>query len=130
MSAWQLYALSGLAWFGVGMWGLFAHAHWVRKILAVNVAGSGLFLVLAALARRATTPAPDPVPHALVLTGIVVGISATALALSVARRLAEVEATARLDEDATHEPAAPPAGADARAGGDAAPPPAGGGAPP
>jgi len=33
---------------------------------------------------------PDPVPHALVLTGIVVAFSATALALALGRRLREV----------------------------------------
>jgi multicomponent Na+:H+ antiporter subunit C len=38
-----------------------------------------------ALARR-SVPA-DPVPHALVLTGLVVGVSSTALALALAVRL-------------------------------------------
>jgi multicomponent Na+:H+ antiporter subunit C len=32
---------------------------------------------------------PDPVPHALVLTGIVVASSATALALALGKRLRE-----------------------------------------
>ena len=100
MTAWQLYMFSGVAWFGIGLWGVFAQPHWVRKILAANVAGSGLFLVFIAVARRAIG-GPDPVPHALVLTGIVVAVSATALALAVARRLAELDAAARV-----HEPVA------------------------
>lgn len=91
IASWFFYVVSGIAWFGVGLWGLFVHGHWVRKILAANVAGSGLFLIFVAIARRATSVDPDPVPHALVLTGIVVAVSATAIALSIARRLAEVD---------------------------------------
>lgn len=34
---------------------------------------------------------PDPVPHALVITGIVVMVSATAVALSLIRRLQTLE---------------------------------------
>ena len=106
-ASWLWYTLSGIAWFAVGLWGLFAHGHWVRKILAANVAGSGLFLIFVAIARRATAPAPDPVPHALVLTGIVVAVSATALALAVARRLAEADAADAAPTDGAAR--APPA---------------------
>ncbi len=47
--------------------------------------GSGAFLVLVGLAQRAGMA--DPVPQAMVLTGIVVSVAATALALALARRL-------------------------------------------
>ena len=43
--------------------------------------------MLIAVAYRGPGVAPDPVPQALVLTGIVVAVSATALALALARRL-------------------------------------------
>ena len=33
----------------------------------------------------------DPVPHALVLTGIVVAVSATAMALALGKRLQELD---------------------------------------
>ena len=59
----------------------------LRKVLALNVMGSGVFLLLIAAAYRGPDAAPDPVPHALVLTGIVVAVSATALALALGRRL-------------------------------------------
>jgi multicomponent Na+:H+ antiporter subunit C len=81
------YAMAGVLLFSIGLGGLFFCGHVLRKILAVNVAGSGLFLVLVALARRPVDAPPDPVPHALVLTGIVVAVSATAVALTVYRRL-------------------------------------------
>ena len=59
----------------------------VRRILAINIAGAGLFLQLIAAAYQGLFRTPDPVPHALVLTGIVVAFSATALALALGRRL-------------------------------------------
>jgi multicomponent Na+:H+ antiporter subunit C len=59
----------------------------LQRIVAVNVMGSGVFLMLIAVAYRGPGVAPDPVPHALVLTGIVVAVSATALALALVRRL-------------------------------------------
>jgi multicomponent Na+:H+ antiporter subunit C len=55
--------------------------------VAINVMGAGVFLLLIAVAYRGPGLAPDPVPHALVVTGIVVAVSATALALGLARRL-------------------------------------------
>lgn len=49
--------------------------------------GAGVFHVFIAVAYRGLEAAPDPVPHALVLTGIVVAVSATALALTLGQRL-------------------------------------------
>lgn len=87
MTPFVLYAASGMAVLSVGLCGLFIHNDVVRKILAANISASGVFLVLVALARRAESGPPDPVPHALVLTGVVVSVSATALALAIVRRL-------------------------------------------
>lgn len=84
----SVYAFTGVTLFGMGLGGLFLGTHPLKKILAVNLAGSGVFLILVALARRQGNASPDPVPHALVLTGIVVAVSATAVALALYRRLA------------------------------------------
>jgi multicomponent Na+:H+ antiporter subunit C len=81
----HLFALSGVALLLVGFAGVLGHRDLVRRILSLNLASSGVFLVIVALARR--SGAPDPVPHALVLTGLVVGVSSTALALALAVRL-------------------------------------------
>jgi multicomponent Na+:H+ antiporter subunit C len=94
----QLYALSGAALFGVGLWGFVARRHLVRRILAVNVAGSGVFLVLLGLAARPAGD-PDPVPAALVLTGLVVSAAATALALALLLRSHLRSGALRLPED-------------------------------
>ena len=81
MSAALLYALAGTGLFSIGLHALLVHRHLLRKILAINVMGSGVFLVLAAMATRHGAAIPDPVPHAMIITGIVVAVAATALAL-------------------------------------------------
>lgn len=98
MSAPVLYALAGVALFCLGTHALLAQAHLLRKILGANILTSGTFLVLVGLAQRAGSA--DPVPHALVLTGIVVAVSATALALVLLRRLHAQTVAVTLDEDA------------------------------
>lgn len=82
-----LYAWAGVGLVALGLYALIVHAHLLRKILAVNVLGSGVFLVLVALATQRPGAPPDPVPHAMVITGIVVAVSATALALALMLRL-------------------------------------------
>jgi multicomponent Na+:H+ antiporter subunit C len=90
-----VYGLAGAALLAIGLYGLVARPHLLRKILAINVAGNGAFLVLVALAHR--TAVPDPVPHAMVLTGIVVAVSATALGLGLAVRIRDATGSAELD---------------------------------
>ena len=87
MSTAFLYALVGVGLFALGLHALIVHAHLLRKILAINVMGSGTFLVLISLARRTATGSPDTVPQAMVITGIVIAVSATALALALMLRL-------------------------------------------
>ncbi|HEY8375132.1 MAG TPA: cation:proton antiporter subunit C [Nannocystis sp.] len=93
-----LYAVIGVALCSLGLHAAIARRHLMRKVLALNILGSGVFLVLVAIAAR--DPArPDPVPHAMVLTGIVVAVCATALALSLARRLRTERGSTYLPED-------------------------------
>ncbi len=99
MSPVFLYALVGVGLFCLGVHALIVHAHLLRKILAINVMGSGVFLVLVALAARSPGAAPDPVPHAMVITGIVVAISATALALALMLRLRKATGRAELADE-------------------------------
>jgi multicomponent Na+:H+ antiporter subunit C len=94
-----LYALVGVGLFCLGLYALIVHAHLLRKILALNIMGSGVFLVLVALAKRTGNAIPDPVPHAMVITGIVVAVSATALALSLMLRVAAETGRAELPEE-------------------------------
>ena len=98
MNVVSLYALVGIGLFAFGLHALIVHAHLLRKILALNVMGSGTFLVFIALARRTAGGVPDAVPHAMVITGIVVAISATALALVLMLRLSAITGRAELPD--------------------------------
>jgi multicomponent Na+:H+ antiporter subunit C len=82
-----IYTFTGVTLFCLGLCGLFLCYHPFRKILSMNLSGSGIFLILVSFARRQGDLAVDPVPDALVLTGIVVAVSATAVALALYRRL-------------------------------------------
>ncbi len=99
MSVNVLYALAGVVLFATGLYALIAYSHLLRKILAINVSGSGVFLVLVATAHRVPNAPPDPIPHAMVLTGIVVAVSATALALAIACHLQKLTGRPTLSKD-------------------------------
>lgn len=92
MSAAILFGMVGIGIASLAVYALLTAREWIRRILAINVIGVGLFMLLVARAYRGADVAPDPVPHALVLTGIVVAAAATGFALALARRLAEAEA--------------------------------------
>lgn len=83
----NLFALCGAALFGIGLFGILACRHLVRKVIALNLMSTSVFLIMIALSIRTPDGSPDFVPHAMVLTGIVVSLGATALALSLIRRL-------------------------------------------
>ncbi len=89
-----VFGLAGAALIAVGLYALIVRRHLLRKILALNVIGNGVFLSLVALAQRAGLP--DPVPHAMVLTGIVVAVSATAFAVALAVRVRDATGQAVL----------------------------------
>ena len=81
------YGGSGILLVILGLWSFLVHVPLLRKLIAINVRGAGVFHLLVAIAYRGIDTPPDPVPHALVLTGIVVAVSATALALAFGKRL-------------------------------------------
>jgi multicomponent Na+:H+ antiporter subunit C len=107
MSAATLAGLVGAALVGLGLYGLIVDPQPLRKILAFNLIGSGVFLVFGIIARRgAASGFPfDPVPQAMVITGIVVAFAASALAVALILRLQEETGNVSFDSDA---PAKPP----------------------
>jgi multicomponent Na+:H+ antiporter subunit C len=87
------FLVAGVALFALGLYGVLAGAPLLRRLLAANIMGNGTFLVLMATGHESKgAGAGDPVAHALVLTGIVVAVSATALGLELACRLREATA--------------------------------------
>ena len=95
MTAPLLYSLTGAILFGAGLFGFLRLSHLLRKLLAFNIMGSGVFLVMVGLPQHQGSP--DPVPQALVLTGIVVAIAATALAVVLVRRYYHLSGLTSLD---------------------------------
>ena len=106
MTATTLYGLCGAALVGLGLYGLICHPGALRKILAFNLLGGGVFLLFGVIAQRgggALTATGlgadgDPVPQALVITGLVVAFAATAIAVALLRRLAEASRQTTLDQ--------------------------------
>lgn len=86
--------------FGVGFTTLLLHRNLIKKILGLNIMDTAVYLFLASLGYVEGRTAPilkdgitsaekyiNPVPSGLVLTGIVVSVSVTALMLALTIRL-------------------------------------------
>ncbi len=78
----MLYLIAATGIIGIGIFGLFSQRHPVRKLLAVNLLSTAAFLLLIVISGDTLSP-PDPLSQALVLTGIVVAVAATAFALAL-----------------------------------------------
>ena len=94
-----VYGITAVVLAGIAIWGFFVRADLLRRVIALNVLGTGIFLLLVAVARRVPGEAPDPVPHAMVLTGIVVTVSASAFALVLLRRIYDATGRISLPDD-------------------------------
>lgn len=100
----SLYTLLGVGLIAIALYATVTQAHLLRKVLALNVLGAGVFMLLITVAYPTAKvseemPAADPVPHALVLTGLVVAVSATALALALISRYYDETGRSTLPED-------------------------------
>ena len=91
MSAESVFGLASAALVGLGLYGAVVHGEPLRRLLAFNLIGGGVFLLFGVIARRGAAAGfgGDPVPQALVITGLVVAFSATALAVALIERLSE-----------------------------------------
>jgi multicomponent Na+:H+ antiporter subunit C len=104
-----LAGLVGAAVVGLGLYGLIVDPQPLRKLLAFNLIGSGVFLIFGIVARRGAAAGLsfDPVPQAMVITGIVVAFAASALAVALILRLSETSGRVTLDPDAWTKPDEP-----------------------
>ncbi|MDQ2078139.1 NADH-quinone oxidoreductase subunit K [Marinimicrobium sp. ABcell2] len=98
MSLSLFYLCVGTTLWLLGLHGMLRQSHVLRRIIAVNIMGGGVFTVMVALAIRSDPV--DPVLQALVVTGLVVAVSATAFAL----RLASSEAVAQREKQQEEAP--------------------------
>ena len=106
MSAATVFGLSAAMLAGLGLYGLIAQPDPLRKILAFNLLGGGVFLFFGVVARRSAAAGfgGDPVPKALVITGMVVAFAATALAVALVLRLFQATGSASLSEPVNESP--------------------------
>lgn len=97
--------------FGVGFTMLLLHRNLIKKIMGMNIMDTAVYLFLAAKGYISGRMVPiitdgireasayiNPVPSGLVLTGIVVSVSTTALMLALTIRLYERYGSLDLDE--------------------------------
>jgi multicomponent Na+:H+ antiporter subunit C len=102
MGAVTVFGLCAAVAVGLGLYGVITNPQPLRKILAFNLIGSGVFTFFGVIAHRGAAAGfgGDPIPQALVITGIVVAFSATALALALLLRLFRAAGSATLRADA------------------------------
>lgn len=84
----MLYSICATILLAIGLIGFLLSSDFLRKLLALNVIGMAIFMVLIAAA-NSDPNAIDPIPHAMVLTGIVVAAAGTALGLNLASKIAK-----------------------------------------
>lgn len=100
--------------FGIGLSNLVLAKNLIKKIIGLNIMDTSVYLFLAAKGYVENTLSPivsaeelggidsamytNPVPSGLVLTGIIVSVSVTAVLLSLAVRLSEEFHTLDIDE--------------------------------
>jgi multicomponent Na+:H+ antiporter subunit C len=98
-----LFGLCAAGLVGIGLYGLVVAPTWLRRLVAFNVTGAGVFMVFGVAARRGAgaSLAADPVPQALVITGIVVAFAASALAVALVVRLASAMREEEIGRDET-----------------------------
>ncbi|MFW3615599.1 hypothetical protein [Billgrantia antri] len=80
---------AGLGLLGMGLWAFALHHHLLRRLLAFNVIGTGIFLILMSLIDSRALA----VAHGLVVTGLAVALLGTALGALLIRRLETLEAS-------------------------------------
>ncbi|MDD6035220.1 MAG: cation:proton antiporter subunit C [Lachnospiraceae bacterium] len=105
------YEAVSMILFGIGFTTLLLNRNMIKKIMGLNIMDTAIYLFLAAkgyiFGRKVpivngTVPEPEtyinPIPSGLVLTGIVVSVSVTAVMLSLTIRLYRRYRTLDIDE--------------------------------
>lgn len=95
----------------IGLWGLLTRRNLIKMILGFSIMDTGTHLIIIGLGYRKGATAPildssvipgtplvDPIPSALALTAIVIGLAVTALMLATAVRLHDSRGTAAIDD--------------------------------
>jgi multicomponent Na+:H+ antiporter subunit C len=105
---------SGLGLILIGLWGMLTQRNLIRMIIGFSLLDTGIHMVMVSIGYvtggtapiiDATVPAAeaasrvvDPLPSALVLTAIVIGLGVTAVMLAFAVRIYQEKKTLNIDE--------------------------------
>lgn len=105
------YETASIILFGIGFTALLLNKNLIKKFIGLNIMDTSIYLFLTAkgyitgrvplmYADSARDPAlyVNPLPSALVLTGIVVSVSVTAFSLALVLRLYNIYGTLDMDE--------------------------------
>ena len=104
----------------VGFYILISRRNLVKKILGLNIFQTSVFIFYISMGKITGGTAPillegegdvvysNPLPHVLILTAIVVGVSTTAVALSLVVRIKEAYGTIEGDEITAMDNEMPP----------------------
>ena len=105
------YEAAAMVLFGIGFTTMLLHPNLIKKIIGLNIMDTAIYLFLAAKGYIEGKLAPiivngdlametyiNPIPSSLVLTGIVVSVSVTAISLSLVQRLYRKYNTLNIDE--------------------------------
>jgi multicomponent Na+:H+ antiporter subunit C len=105
------YEAVSMILFGIGFTTMLLHPNLVKKIIGLNIMDTAIYLFLAAKGYIEGKLAPiivngdlametyiNPIPSSLVLTGIVVSVSVTAISLSLVQKLYKKYKTLNIDE--------------------------------
>ena len=83
----DVFAIAAAGLMAMGFYGFVAQPHPLRRILAINIFGNGVFMSMILIAHWLPN-GPDTIPHAMVITGLVIAVSASAFGLALIRRQA------------------------------------------
>ena len=105
---------SGFGLILIGLWGMLTQRNIIRMIIGFSLLDTGIHMVMVSIgyvtggtapiinaavpAAEAVNRVVDPLPSALVLTAIVIGLGVTAVMLSFAVRIYQEKKTLNIDE--------------------------------
>ena len=105
---------AGLGMVLIGLWGMLSRKHLIRIIIGFSVLDTGIHMVMVSIGYVTGRTAPivdaavgvagaagrvvDPLPSALVLTAIVIGLGVTAVMLSYAVRIHRERGSLSIDD--------------------------------
>ena len=105
------YEAVSMILFGIGFTTMLLHPNLIKKIIGLNIMDTAIYLFLTAKGYIEGKLAPiivngdlsmetyiNPIPSSLVLTGIVVSVSVTAISLALVQRLYKKYNTLNIDE--------------------------------